>query len=90
MIAVKIYMHKGFMRTKLRSLFSENADEIGITDYRENRDNISTNIWMECEEENIKLFLSKFIEEYYNLYEDNDQLTIKIFKEGEYFIGGPE
>jgi len=84
MIAVRIFMHKGFMRTKLRNLFSTHADAIGISDYRENKDNISTNIWMECEceKENIEWFLNEFSDEYYNIYNNNeDKLTIKIFKE---------
>jgi len=86
MTAVRIYMHKGFMRTKLRSLFSEHADAIGIEDYRENKDSISTNIWMECSKDDIEWFLNKFKEEYSSLYDDEDQLKIKIFKEGCYLV----
>jgi len=86
MTAVRIFMLRGFMRTKLRSLFSEHADDIGIIDYRENKDNISTNIWMECKEGNIEWFLYKFIDEYSKLYEDKNQLEIKVFKEGNYLI----
>jgi len=86
MTAVRIFMLRGFMRTKLRSLFSEHVDDIGIIDYRENKDNISTNIWMECKEGNIEWFLYKFIDEYSKLYEDKNQLEIKVFKEGNYLI----
>lgn len=86
MTAVRIFMLRGFMRTKLRSLFSEHADDIGIIDYRENKDNISTNIWMECKEGNIEWFLYKFIDEYSKLYKDKNQLEIKVFKEGNYLI----
>lgn len=86
MTAVRIYMHKGFMRTKLRSLFSEHVDDIGIVDYRENKDNISTNIWMECREENIGWFLTKFIETYNEIYDNENGLTIKIFKDMSYIV----
>lgn len=85
MVAVRIYMHKGFMRTSLRSLFSEHVDDIGIIDYRENKDNVSTNIWMECKEDDIGWFLEKFLKEYDNVYSGNE-IEIKVFKEGDYFI----
>ena len=87
MTAVRIFMLRGFMRTKLRSLFSEHADDIGIIDYRENKDNISTNIWMECKEDDIEWFLNKFIDEYDKLYDDKNKLEIKVFKEGNYLVG---
>lgn len=79
-------MHKGFMRTKLRSLFSEHVDDIGILDYRENKDNISTNIWMECEKEDVEWFLTKFIDTYNNIYDNENGLTIKIFKDMSYIV----
>ena len=91
MTAVRIYMCKGFMRTKLRSLFSEHVDDIGILDYRENKDNISTSIWMECKEDNVEWFLTKFIDIYYSIYDfEKDKLIIKIFRNGNYIIGQPE
>jgi hypothetical protein len=84
MVAARIYMHKGFMRTTLRNLFSTNADNIGIVDYRENKDKLSTNIWMECDEDDIKWFLDEFQERYYGIYGDDSELTITYFKEGEF------
>jgi hypothetical protein len=87
MTAARIFIKNGFMRTKLRSLFSDYVDDIDIIDYRENKDKLSTNIWIECKEDNIEWFLTKFKEVYDSIYND-DGLIIKIFKGGNYLIGG--
>jgi len=80
MIAVRIYMREGYMRSKLRSLFSEYSDDIDIKDYREDKNDFSTNIWLECEKDNIDRFLDKFVEIYYTIYNRDKELIIKIFE----------
>ena len=86
MTAVRICMNNSSMRSALRGLFSKHADDIKIVDYRENKDNFSTNLWLECMEDDIEWFLNSFKEEYYKIYDEKKELTIKIFKNGSCLI----
>jgi len=88
MTAARIYMYRGFMRSKLRALFAAHADDIKIVDYRENKDNISTNVWLECERDDVDWFLNKFISVYHEIYGIDKEITIKIFRNGEFIRGG--
>jgi len=88
MTAARIYMHRGFMRSSLRSLLAAHADDIKLIDYRESKDNISTNIWLECGNDDIDWFLNKFIDTYHSIYGEDKEIAVKIFRDGEFVWGG--